>query len=420
MDTQTENRKNARFVIAGGGMVAGYAAKQLVDLGLKPGELTILSADSALPYERPPLSKTFLSGKDTEDAIRISPEAFYRDHGIDVRLECTVTAVDPHGKTLSLSSGGELRYENLVIATGSRVRTLDVPGSQLANIQYLRSLADSKAIRDRERSVKRAVVIGGGFIAMEVTSVLTQKQIETTMVAPEDRIWKRFFTPEMSEAFERYFAKHGVHFEKRATVTAFHGDDAVESIELADGRTLPCEMVVAGIGVRPVTGFLQGSGVEVDDGVIVNEYLETNVPGIFAAGDIANYPDLIFKKRRRVEHWDNAVSQGQHCARVLMGNREAFRQVPYFFSDVFDLSYEFWGDPADSDQVIYRGSLAGSNFSVWWLRQSVLVAAFVMGRPDEEREIAPQWIESGQRVSAERLGAERTPIAAAKVSSSGE
>jgi NADPH-dependent 2,4-dienoyl-CoA reductase/sulfur reductase-like enzyme len=409
----------ARFVIAGGGMVAGYAAKQLVDLGLKPGELTILSADSALPYERPPLSKTFLSGKDTEDAIRISPATFYREHGIDVRLECTVTAVDPHRKTLSLSPGGELRYENLVIATGSQVRTLNLPGSQLANIRYLRSMADSKAIRDREGSVKRAVVIGGGFIAMEVASVLAQKQIETTMVMPDDRIWKRFFTPQMSDAFERYFAKHGVHFAKTATVRAFQGDDAVKSVELEDGRALPCEMVVAGIGVRPVTGFLQGSGVEVDDGVIVNEYLETNVPGIFAAGDVANYPDLIFKKRRRVEHWDNAVSQGQHCARVLMGNREAFRHVPYFFSDVFDLSYEFWGDPADSDQVVYRGDLAGSSFSVWWLRQSVLVAAFVMGRPDEERETAPQWIESSQRVSAERLGAESTPIAAAKDSTSG-
>lgn len=410
---------SARFVIAGGGMVAGYAAKQLVDLGLRPGELTILSAEAALPYERPPLSKTFLSGKDTEDAIRISPEAFYREHGIDLRLECAVTVVDPQRTTLGLSSGGDLRYDNLVIATGSRVRTLNITGANLANIRYLRSMADSQAIRDRERVVKRAVVIGGGFIAMEVASVLAQKQIETTMVVREDRIWERFFTPKMSEAFESYFAKHGVRFVKNATAQAFLGHDAVQSVELADGRALPCEMVVAGVGVSPVIEFLEGSGVAVDDGVVVNEYLETSTPGVFAAGDVANYPDLIFSKRRRVEHWDNAVSQGQHCARVLMGQREAFRHVPYFFSDVFDLSYEFWGDPADFDQVIYRGDIAANSFSVWWLRRSILVAAFVMGRPDEERDAAPRWIESSQRVSAARLGTESTPIAAAKDPASG-
>jgi NADPH-dependent 2,4-dienoyl-CoA reductase/sulfur reductase-like enzyme len=405
---------NARFVITGGGMVAGYAAKQLVELGLKPGELTILSADSALPYERPPLSKSFLSGKDTEDAIRISPAEFYREHGIDVRLGCEVTAVSPQRRTLGLSSGGELRFENLVIATGSRVRTLNIPGKHLGNVRYLRSLTDSKAIRERESSVKRAVVIGGGFIAMEVASVLAQKQIDTTMVLPEDRIWKRFFTPQMSQVFEAYFTARGVRFAKNVAVEAFLGDDVVTAAKLADGSVLPCELVVAGVGVRPAIEFLQGSGVEVDDGVTVNEYLETSAAGIFAAGDVANYPDLIFKKRRRAEHWDNAVSQGQHCGHMLMGGRKPFRHVPYFFSDVFDLSYEFWGDPADSDQVIYRGELTGSKFSVWWLRQRTLVAAFVMGRPDEEREAAPQWIESSQRVLADRLAAESTPIAAAK------
>lgn len=404
-----------RFVIVGGGMVAGYGAKQMVEMGLKSGELTILSADSALPYERPPLSKSFLAGKDDDDAIRINPEAFYRDHGIDVRLNCAVTSIDPKGKTLALSPGGELRFENLVIASGARVHTLDVPGANLENIRYLRSMDDSKAIRERAADVKRAVIVGGGFIAMEVASVLAQKQIATTMVMPEDRVWKRLFTPEMSKAFEDYFTARGVHFEKQAKVKAFRGDGAVKAVELADGRALPCELVVAGIGVEPVTEFLKGSGIEVRDGVTVNEYLETNAPGVFAAGDVANYPDLIYKKRRRVEHWDNAVSQGQHCARVLSGQREPFRHVPYFFSDVFDLSYEFWGDTTDAEQVVYRGDLAGSSFSVWWLRQSVVVAAFVMARPNEERDAAQRWIESGARVSAERLGSESSPIESASL-----
>jgi NADPH-dependent 2,4-dienoyl-CoA reductase/sulfur reductase-like enzyme len=238
---------------------------------------------------------------------------------------------------------------------------------------------------------------------MEVASVLAQSKVDTTMVISEDRIWKKFFTPEMSQAFEKYFAAHGVAFAKSATVKAMRGDGAVSAVELGDGRSIACDLVVAGIGVRPITDFLAGSALEIGDGVMVNEYLETNMPGVFAAGDIANYPDLLFGKRRRVEHWDNAVSQGQHCARTLMGQRTPFRHVPYFFSDVFDLSYEFWGDPAGAEQVVHRGDLSGTSFSVWWLRTSTVVAAFVMSRPDEERNLAPQWIESRQHVSAARL-----------------
>ena len=161
--------------------------------------------------------------------------------------------------------------------------------------------------------------------------------------------------------------------------------------------------MVAGIGVRPVTEFLDGSGIEVADGVRVNEYLETNQRDILAAGDVANYQDVLFGKRRRVEHWDNAVSQGQYCARALMGERTPFKHVPYFFSDVFDLSYEYWGDSSNAEEVVHRGDLSSSSFSVWWLQQKVVVAAFAMNRPEEERVAAPEWIERRQRVSAGRL-----------------
>ena len=179
----------------------------------------------------------------------------------------------------------------------------------------------------------------------------------------------------------------------------------MEAVELADGSAISCDLVVAGIGAQPVTEMLGGSGIEVNNGVVVNEFLETNAPGIFAAGDIANYPDALFGKRRRVEHWDNAVSQAQHCAKTLMGERAPFVHVPYFFSDVFDLSYEFWGDAADTDAVVYRGDRATTSFSVWWTKQSRLVAAFAMNRPDAERTVAPQWIESRQDVDTARLAA---------------
>jgi len=393
----------SRFVILGGGMVAGYAAKQLVELGLKSGELTILSADAALPYERPPLSKSFLAGKDTEETIRINAENFYREHQIQVSLNCQVSSVDPARKKLALKSGGDRAFEKLVIATGAHPRTLDLPGGKLRNVHYLRSLDDSKSIRDSAKNVKHAVVIGGGFIGMEVAAVLAQKNIEVTMVLNDDRIWKKVFSPEMSAFFESYYKPRGVRFAKNAKIAEIRGTDAVSSVVLAEGQNIPCELVVAGLGVVPATEMLGNSGLDLQDGIVVNEYLKTRHDNIYAAGDVASYQDIIFRKRRRVEHWDNAVSQGQYCARALMGDPAPFKHVPYFFSDVFDLSYEYWGDASGADQVIHRGDLASKSFSVWWLRQKRIVAVFTMNRPDEEREAAPQWIEAKRNVSAAKM-----------------
>jgi 3-phenylpropionate/trans-cinnamate dioxygenase ferredoxin reductase subunit len=403
---------DSRFVILGGGMVAGYAAKQLVEVGLKSGELAILSADSSIPYERPPLSKGFLAGKDTEEAIRINPEDFYRKQGIEVRLGCEVSAVDSRRKRLILKSGHEFGFDKLIVATGARPRKLDIVGSGLQNLYYLRSLDDSKAIREAAETVKRAAVVGGGFIAMEVSAVLAQKGVEVTMVLNDDRIWKRLFSPEMSRFFETYYQSRGVRFVKNARVTELRGDGAVSSAVLADGQAIACEIVVAGIGAEPVTEMLASSGLDIADGVTVNEYLEASQPDIFAAGDVANYQDVLFGKRRRVEHWDNAVSQGQYCARVLMGERTPFKHVPYFFSDVFDLSYEYWGDSSGADQVIHRGDPSSKSFSAWWLRQKKIVAAFTMNRPDEERNVAPEWIEAKQAVSGETLADASRPISA--------
>ena len=393
----------SKYLILGGGMVAGYAAKQLVESGLKPRELTIVSADSSIPYERPPLSKGFLAGKDTEASIFISTDDFYRAHEIEVRLNCVVSSVDPTRKAVRLHSGEEIGFEKLIVATGARVRTLDVPGSDLADVYYLRTLEDSKRIRRMAESAKQAVVIGGGFIAMEVTSVLTQKGIGTTMVLPEDRIWKRFFTAEMSRFFEEYYTARGVRFAKNTKVVKLNGAGTVDSAVLQSGEIAPCDIVVAGIGVRPVTEPLANSGIEVADGVVVNEYLETNQRDIYAAGDVASYYDVLFGKHRRAEHWDNAVSQGHHCARILSGERIPFVHVPYFFSDVFDLSYEFWGDSSGAEEVVERGDLSSRSFSVWWLRQGRLAAAFIMNRPDQEREAAPRLIQSREAVSAGTL-----------------
>ena len=395
--------KTSKYLILGGGMVAGYAAKQLVESGLKPGELTIVSADSSIPYERPPLSKTFLAGKDTETSVLICADDFYGKHEIEIRLNCIADGVDLARKSVRLRSGEEIGFEKLVVATGARVKALDIPGADTKGVYYLRTLEDSKRIRDEAGSAKRAVVIGGGFIAMEVTSVLAQKGIETTMVLPDDRIWKSFFTSPMSQFFEQYYTERGVRFAKNAKVVGLTGTGAVKSVVLQSGEILDCDMVVAGIGVTPVTEPLVNSGIELADGVVVNEYLETNQPNIYAAGDVANYYDVLFDKHRRAEHWDNAVSQGQYCARTLLGERTPFVHVPYFFSDVFDLAYEFWGDPSGTEEIVVRGDSSSTSFSVWWLRQGRLAAAFVLNRSDEEREAAPRLIQTKEKASAETL-----------------
>jgi 3-phenylpropionate/trans-cinnamate dioxygenase ferredoxin reductase component len=375
-----------RDIILGGGMVAGYAAKEFVENGLKAGELGIVSADNALPYERPPLSKSFLAGKDNEESILINPEGFYREHGIGVQLNVEIARIDLPGKRLVDRRGDEFHFERLVLATGAEPRTLDVPGAKAENVLYLRSVADSARLRDRLKSAKRVAVIGSGFIGMEVASQSAQQGRETTMVFPEARVWKTFFTPEMSQFFQKYYEDRGVHFASSANVTSIGGS----SVSLSTGRKLEADLVLAGVGVSPVTELAEAAGLQVKNGIVVNEFLQTSAGNVYAAGDVANYDDVLFKKRRRVEHWDNAVKQGQYLARHLSGRQERFENIPYFFSDVFDLSYEFWGDTTGAERTEYRGDVHSTSFSAWWLKGNQVVAAFAMNRPDAEREEASQ------------------------------
>ena len=390
-------------------MVAGYAAKESASRGLGSGELTIISAEDTLPYERPPLSKGFLSGKDTVDSILINKLEWYEKQGIDIKLRTTIDKIDLKKRRLYADSGEVFEFEALLIATGASARKLDCPGNDLPNVFYLRSLADSRKIREKAASFKQAVVIGGGFIGMEVASVLSQKNIDTSLILREDRVWGRVFTGAMSEFFERYYLSRGVKLLKNESVASLQGGDRIDVL-LLSGRKISCDMVVAGVGAAPVTDLFAKSGLAIENGIAVNEYLETNQSRISAAGDVANYVDKVFGKRRRVEHWDNAVSQGQHWASMIFGERRPFLHVPYFFSDIFDLSFELWGDSEGATQTIARGDLNSSSFSIWWLKRDCLIAAFVMNRPDEERQFAPEWIKSKQILSADRLKDQHLPI----------
>ncbi len=367
-------------------MVAGYAAKELAETGLKSGELGIVSADNALPYERPPLSKSFLAGKDDEQSILINSESFYREHGIGIHLNTEIDRIDAGGKRLVTRDGNEFRFEKLILATGARPRTLSVPGADRENVLYLRSLSDSARLRDALDGAKKVVVLGGGFIGMEVASQSAQKGRDTTLVFSEERVWKSFFTSPMSQFFEKYYADRGVHFIKEAKAERIERN----GISLSTGKKLEADLIVAGIGAEPVTELAQAAGLTVENGIRVNEFLQTSAANVYAGGDVAHYRDVIFEKSRRVEHWDNAVKQGQYLARHLDGASEPFKNIPYFFSDVFDLSYEFWGDVEGAEQVEYRGDVNSSSFSAWWLKDGKAVAAFAMNRPDAEREKASQ------------------------------
>jgi NADPH-dependent 2,4-dienoyl-CoA reductase/sulfur reductase-like enzyme len=217
----------------------------------------------------------------------------------------------------------------------------------------------------------------------------------------------------MSSFFENYYRERGVEFMREAQVNAFTGQQKVQAVQVTQTdqqKTLPADMVVAGIGVEPNVELFAETELNLDEGILVDRFLETNVEGVFAAGDVAQYPDQIFDRFRRIEHWDNAFSQGQHAARLMLGNREPYIHVPYFFSDVFDLSYEFWGDTSQANVTVHRGDVDSGSFSVWWLADKRLQAAFVMDRPDEERELAPKWIKAQQPISADKLADPDRPL----------
>ncbi|MEM8535390.1 MAG: FAD-dependent oxidoreductase [Chloroflexota bacterium] len=397
------------YVILGGGVVAGYAVKEFTGQDIKPHEVAIISADSMPPYERPPLSKEFLTGETDIDSIPINEASFYDQHKIDLHLNTNIERVDFESRILYATNGREFRFGKLLIATGSGVQTLNLPKAHLPGIFYLRSIDDARQIRKNAEKSQCAAVIGAGYIGMEVAAALTQQDIQPTIIFPEDRVMEHFFTPELSEFYQRYYEERGVQFKPQSKVTSFMGNGRVHGVTLNKDEHLPADMVVAGVGVSPNVNLFENTELKLDDGILVNEYLETSIPDVYAAGDIARYHDLLFDTYRRVEHWDNAVEQGQHVAHVMLGKREPFIKVPYFFSDAFDLSWEFWGDTTNASQVMYRGNMAKRSFSIWWMHDEQLIAAFVMNRP-EERELVSDWIQNKEAVASKLLWDKQEPV----------
>ena len=404
---------NYKYIILGGGTCAGYAADEAVKIGINKGEMAIISAEQSLPPDRPPFSKGFLRGDMEESDVFINNEKFYSENGIDLFLDTRIEEIDFNNKTLK-TEDKNFGYKNLLIATGSEVNKFTIPGSDLDNIHYLRTLSDSKAIKKAAGDASSIVVIGGMFIGTETAASLAMTGAKVTLVFPESRVLEHFTNNTISEYIGNYLSKLGVDIITGTGIESFTGKNKVESVTLKNGDNLESDLVVAGIGVKPATSLFGNSPIETDNGVLVNEYTETNLENVYAAGDVARFPDQVFDMKRHIEHWENAFEQGKIAASNMLGKRKKYKFFPYFFSDVGDVSYEYFGDKADADRDILRGNPDEGDFAVFFLRKDILKAAFLTAsRPDSERELVRKWITEKIPVNDDILISEESEFSSA-------
>jgi NADPH-dependent 2,4-dienoyl-CoA reductase/sulfur reductase-like enzyme/predicted acylesterase/phospholipase RssA len=375
--------KQADFLLVGGGLACATAAETLRLEGAE-GTIALLTAEDWFPYQRPPLSTQFLLGTQTDDQLSILPQSFYRDHSIDVILGTRASHLDAKNQVVQTDPAGEIRYGKLLVGTGTRPIRLPVAGATLSGIYYLRTLTDARNIRHAAETAKRAVVIGGSFLGIELAASLRAMGIHVTIIAIKNGLLDKLESPLASEFFCHYYRDHGVDIILGDEVTAFVGEQNVGGVTTRSGRTVQCDLALVAIGVVPDVGFLQGSAIELDDGIVVDRFLQTNQPHIFAAGDVANFFDPVFNVRRRIEHWDNAIKQGRLAAKNMLGRRLPYDEVSYFFCDVFDISFDFFGLAEVADEQVARGSLNDRSFALFYLKNDVPRALFSLGRPAQE------------------------------------
>jgi NADPH-dependent 2,4-dienoyl-CoA reductase/sulfur reductase-like enzyme/nitrite reductase/ring-hydroxylating ferredoxin subunit len=368
------------IVIIGAGAAGGAAAEILRREGYA-GPVTMIGADEFLPYDRPNLSKDYLAGNAPEEWIPLRPAEFYREQRIDTFTNTSVTAINSKAKDVTLSDGRSLGYDALLLATGAEPLRLKIPGADLPHVCYLRTLADSRRIIEKAKNAKRVVVIGASFIGLEVAWSLRERKLEVHVVGKGSLPLAKILGRELGNLIQQTHEAHGVKFHLGRTPAAIQE----QRVQLDDGTKLDCDLVVVGIGVRPNTKLAEKAGIATDNGVLVNEYLETNAPGIFAAGDIARWPDPR-AGRIRVEHWVVAQRQGQTAARNILGAREAFVAPPFFWSNHFDLHVHYVGHGNSGDRTSVSGDLKAKNVSVVFRSGDKLTAVASVGRDVENLE----------------------------------
>src|SRR5437763_11341097 len=376
----------ASVIIIGGG-AAGNAAAEMLRREGYDGPITLITADESLPYDRPNLSKDYLAGTAPEEWIPLRSADFYREQKIETLTNTSVTRIDAKSKRVTLSNGRSLDYGTLLLATGAEPVRLDIPGSDLPHVYYLRTLADSRHIIAKAENARRAVVIGASFIGLEVAASLRERKLEVAVVGKGSLPLEKVLGRELGKLIRETHETHGVKFHLGRTPAVIKD----RHVHLDDGTILDCDLVVVGIGVRPNTSLAEQAGLATDNGVVVNEFLETDIPGIFAAGDIACWPDPR-AGRIRVEHWVVAERQGQTAARNILGGREQFVAPPFFWSNHFDMAIRYVGHGSRDNRAIVSGDLKAKDASVIFRAGDKLNAVASIGRDREnlEAELALQ------------------------------
>ncbi|MEV6304374.1 FAD-dependent oxidoreductase [Actinoplanes sp. NPDC051861] len=378
----------AGHVIIGASLTGAKAAEELRAAGYT-GPVTLIGEEEERPYERPPLSKQYLLGADPREKAFVHEPGWYAEHDVDLRLGVRATAVDPAAHTVTLGEES-LRYERLLLATGSRVRRLDIPGEELSNVRYLRSLPDADSLLAALPAARRVVVIGAGWIGLEGAAAARAHGAEVTVVDLDRAPLRRVLGDEVAAVFTALHRAHGVDFRFESSVREFRGDDSgtVTGVLLDDGTELPADLVLVGVGVTPATELAEAAGLAVDNGVVVDQSLCTSDPDIFAAGDVAAVDHPSLGRRIRVEHWSNALDGGPAAARAMLGKHVRYDRVPYFFTDQYERGMEYagWVETGGYERVVFRGDPSGP-FLAFWVAGARVLAAMNMDLWDVQDDL---------------------------------